>query len=156
MQNLNTILAYAYANLTKTDILNEIEIFDSETDENCFVSNEMRALTLCSNCSGKKSRRKDKVTHYSFHCFTTVLLNKIDAFCAQTNDLIWLIFTWIFDKNFVKTLSCCGSNWFGNYISTQAKIIPGSIEILTPNPLFYAYLRNAFLNYFSFVLDKSI
>ena len=64
MQNFNTILAYAYANLTKTDILNSIEAFDTETDDNCFVTNEMRALTLCPSCSGKKSRRKDKVISF--------------------------------------------------------------------------------------------
>ena len=77
MQNLNTILAYAYANLTKTDILDSLECLDIE-DDNYFVTNEMRALTLCPSCSCRKSRRKDKVLLFSFE--TTVLGSGLGCF----------------------------------------------------------------------------
>ena len=70
MQNINQILSYV--NLTKTDILSSVVSLDIE-DDNFYVNNQMRALTLCPNCSGKKSRRKDKVSflqHYYLLIFT--------------------------------------------------------------------------------------
>ena len=64
MQNINQILAYAYANLAKTDLINSVEFIDNEED--LFVNNQMRTLKLCPNCSSRKLRRKDKVQYYLF------------------------------------------------------------------------------------------
>ena len=60
MQNISCFLPNV--NLTNTDIINNLESLDNEADL-LFVTNQMRALTLCPNCSGKRSRRRDKVQY---------------------------------------------------------------------------------------------
>ena len=60
MQNISCFLPNV--NLTNTDIINNLESLDNEEDL-LFVTNQMRALTLCPNCSGKRSRRRDKVQY---------------------------------------------------------------------------------------------
>ena len=62
MQNISCFLPNV--NLTNTDIINNLESLDNAEDL-LFVTNQMRALTLCPNCSGKRSRRRDKVQYFT-------------------------------------------------------------------------------------------